>query len=114
MVEYAGNLSKDITAENVEEVSGHGLRGTVDGKNILAGNIKLLKKFNIEYPAEIETLVDTIVVVAVNDKYAGYITIADEIKEDAKQAIDEMHKLNIQTVMLSGDKQTVVSKLQNN
>ncbi|MFN8271984.1 MAG: heavy metal translocating P-type ATPase [Chitinophagaceae bacterium] len=111
VVEYAGNLSKDITAENVEEVSGHGLRGTVDGKNILAGNIKLLKKFNIEYPAEIETLVDTIVVVAVNDKYAGYITIADEIKEDAKQAIDEMHKLNIQTVMLSGDKQTVVSKV---
>lgn len=111
VVEYAGDLSKDMNAENVEEVSGHGLKGTVDGKNILAGNIKLLKKFNIEYPAEIETQVDTIVVVAVNDKYAGYITIADEIKEDAKQAIDEMHKLNIQTVMLSGDKQTVVSKV---
>ena len=46
-----------------------------------------------------------------NDKYAGYITIADEIKEDAKQAIEEMHKLNIQTVMLSGDKQAVVSKV---
>lgn len=111
VVEYAGDLGKDSNAENVEEVSGHGLKGTVDGKNILAGNIKLLKKFNIEYPAEIETLVDTIVVVAVNDKYAGYITIADEIKEDAKQAIEEMHKLNIQAVMLSGDKQTVVSKV---
>lgn len=111
VVEYAGDISKDTTAENVEEVSGHGLKGTVNGKNILAGNTKLLKKFNIEYPAEIETQVDTIVVVAVNDKYAGYITIADEIKEDAKQAIDEMHKLNIQTVMLSGDKQTVVSKV---
>ena len=111
VVEYAGDLSKDMNAENVEEVSGHGLKGTVDGKNILAGNTKLLKKFNIEYPAEIETQVDTIVVVAVNDKYAGYITIADEIKEDAKQAIEEMHKLNIQTVMLSGDKQTVVSKV---
>ena len=50
-------------------------------------------------------------VIAVNEKYAGYITIADEIKEDAKQAIEEMHKLNIQTVMLSGDKQVVVSKV---
>ena len=48
---------------------------------------------------------------SVNDKYAGYITIADEIKEDAKQAIEEMHKLNIQTVMLSGDKQSVVDKV---
>ena len=111
VVEYVGDAAKNAKAENVEEISGHGLKGTVEGKNILVGNVKLLKKFNIEYPSEIETLVDTIVVVAVNDKYAGYIKIADEIKEDAKQAIDEMHKLNIQTVMLSGDKQAVVSKV---
>ena len=111
VVEYAGDAAKSLKAENVEEVSGHGLKGTVDGKNVFAGNVKLLKKFNIEYPAEIDNLVDTVVVIAVNDKYAGYITIADEIKEDAKQAIDEMHKLNIKTVMLSGDKQTVVSKV---
>ncbi|MBI1780294.1 MAG: cadmium-translocating P-type ATPase [Sphingobacteriales bacterium] len=111
VVEYAGDNAKSLKAENVEEVSGHGLKGTVDGKNIFAGNVKLLKKFNIEYPAEIDNLVDTVVVIAVNDKYAGYITIADEIKEDAKLAIDEMHKLNIKTVMLSGDKQAVVSKV---
>ncbi|MGF2412849.1 heavy metal translocating P-type ATPase [Ferruginibacter sp.] len=111
VVEYAGDAAKILKAENVEEVSGHGLKGTVDGKNVFAGNVKLLKKFNIEYPAEIDNLVDTVVVIAVNDKYAGYITIADEIKEDAKQAIDEMHKLNIKTVMLSGDKQAVVSKV---
>lgn len=111
VVEYAGDAAKSLKAENVEEVSGHGLKGTVDGKNVFAGNVKLLRKFNIEYPAEIDNLVDTVVVIAVNDKYAGYITIADEIKEDAKQAIDEMHKLNIQTVMLSGDKQAVVSKV---
>lgn len=111
VAEYAGDAIKDVKVENVEEVSGHGLKGKVDGKNILAGNIKLLKKFNIQYPAEIESLVDSIVVVAINDKYAGYLTIADEIKEDAKQAIDEMHKLNIQTVMLSGDKQAVVDKI---
>ncbi len=49
--------------------------------------------------------------VAINNKYAGYITIADEIKEDAEQAIKEMHNFNIKTVMLSGDKQTVVDKV---
>ena len=111
VVEYAGDAAKNLKAEGVEEISGHGLKGTVDGKNVLAGNVKLLKKYNIEYPAEIDNLVDTVVVIAVNDKYAGYITIADEIKEDAKQAIEEMHKLNIQTVMLSGDKQAVVAKV---
>jgi len=111
VVEYAGDNAKNLKAANVEEISGHGLKGTVDVKSVLAGNAKLLKKFNIEYPAELDQLVDTVVVVAVNDKYAGYITIADEIKEDAKQAIEEMHKLNIKTVMLSGDKQAVVDKV---
>jgi Cd2+/Zn2+-exporting ATPase len=80
-------------------------------KKILAGNLKLLKNYNIEFDKTIETIVDTIVVVAINNKYAGYITIADEIKEDALQAIKDMHSLNIKTVMLSGDKQTVVDKV---
>lgn len=108
---YAGNVINGINAEGVEEVSGHGLKGKVEGKEILAGNVKLLKKFNISYPAEIEKIVDTIVVVAINGQYAGYITIADEIKEDAAQAIKDMHALNIKTVMLSGDKQSVVDKV---
>ena len=111
VVEYAGDTLKDLKAENVEEISGHGLKGSVEGKILLAGNVKLFKKFNIGYPAEIDQLVDTIVVLAVNEKYAGYITIADEIKEDAKQAIEQMHALKIQTVMLSGDKQAVVDKV---
>jgi len=111
VVDYAGDVIKNVKVENVEEISGHGLKGNVDGKTVLAGNIKLMKKFKIEFPSEVEKIVDTIVVVAVNEKYAGYITISDEIKEDAKQAIEEMQKLNIQTVMLSGDKQAVVDKV---
>ncbi|HMO18753.1 MAG TPA: heavy metal translocating P-type ATPase [Oligoflexia bacterium] len=107
IVEYANqNITDQV--EKTEESSGHGLKGIVEGKNILAGNLKLLKKFNIKYPVEIEKLVDTVVVVAINEIYAGYITIADEIKEDAKRTIDKLHALNIQTVMLSGDKQSVV------
>jgi len=110
VVEHAGDRTEGKT-ENVEEISGHGLKGSVDGKTVLAGNAKLLRKFNIQYPVDIEKVVDTIVVVAINDKYAGYITIADEIKEDAKQAIDSLHKLGIKTVMLSGDKQSVVDQV---
>lgn len=110
VVEYAGDKA-NLKAENVEEISGHGLKGTVNGKTVLAGNAKLLKKFSVAYPSEVDNLVDTVVVIAVDNRYAGYITIADEIKEDAKAAIEQMHSLKLQTVMLSGDKQTVVDKV---
>lgn len=111
VVTYAGDTLGDLKAIDVEEISGHGLKGIVNGKAVLAGNAKLLKKFDIAYPAEVDQLVDTVVVVAIDGKYAGYLTIADEIKEDAKQAIEQMHSLKIQTVMLSGDKQAVVDKV---
>lgn len=111
IVAYAGKEAVLIKAEYVEEIPGHGLKGKVDGKAVLAGNVKLLKKFNIPYPAEIDDLVDTVVVMGINGQYAGYITIADEIKEDAKEAITLLHSLKLQTVMLSGDKQAVVDKV---
>ncbi len=111
VIDYAGDSIGNTVATNVEEIAGHGLKGTIEGKEIIAGNLKLLKKFNITYPAEVENIVDTIVVIALNNTYAGYITIADEIKEDAAQAIKDMHALNIKTVMLSGDKQSVVNNV---
>ena len=111
VVAYAGDAIGNTTATNVEEIAGHGLKGTIEGKEVLAGNLKLMKKYNIAYPAEVENLVDTVVVAAIDNKYAGYITIADEIKEDAASAIKEMHAMNIKTVMLSGDKQAVVDNV---
>ena len=108
ITEYASDAVKHLSATRVEEIPGHGLQGTVEGKEILAGNLKLLQKFNISFPQEIEQIVYTVVVVAVDKTFAGYITIADEIKEDAQQAIHDLHTLNIKTVMLSGDKQSVV------
>ena len=95
---------------DVEEISGHGLKGTVAGQSMLAGNLKLLKKFNITYPSSLDDIVESIVVVAINSKYEGYITIADELKEDAGNAIRQMHLLGLKTVMLSGDKESVVSQ----
>ena len=111
ITDYAGKPVLNVQVEGAEEISGHGLKGKIEGKEVLAGNLKLLQKFNIEYPKDLEQIIDTIVVVAANNTYAGYITIADEVKEDAVKTIQEMHSLNIQTVMLSGDKQSVVDQV---
>jgi Zn2+/Cd2+-exporting ATPase len=112
VVEHAGKeTTKGLAISEVEEISGHGLKGTIDGKEVLAGNTKLMKKFNIDYPVEIDSIVYTIVIIAVNKKYKGHITIADKIKKDAVLAIKSMHELNIKTVMLSGDKQSVVDEV---
>lgn len=102
---------KEIDIDSVEEISGHGLKGKLKGEVILAGNTKLLKKFNIVYPIDVDKIVDTIVVVAIGEKYAGYITIADEIKPDAKKTIQDLNAMGIETVMLSGDKQSVVDEV---
>ncbi|ABG58341.1 heavy metal translocating P-type ATPase [Cytophaga hutchinsonii] len=107
VVDYAA-MKELPHAENVEEIAGHGLKGTVEGKQVLAGNLKLLSKFTIAFDEKIRNITDTIVVTAVDGKYAGYITIADEIKADALDAINALHGLGIKTVMLSGDKQAVV------
>lgn len=109
IIQFAKGTEKGIDVKDVEEIAGHGLKGTVDGIEILAGNIKLMKKFGIEYDVELEKTPFTVIIVALNKKHAGYFLIADEIKEDAKLAIENLHKLNIKTVMLSGDKQAVVS-----
>jgi Zn2+/Cd2+-exporting ATPase len=108
IIEYAKGSEKNATVTDVEEIAGHGLKGKVDGNEILAGNLKLMKKFDISYDTEIDNTPFTIIVIAINQKYVGYFLIADEIKEDAKQAIESLHKINVKTVMLSGDKQAVV------
>lgn len=111
IAEYAGTAPNQDQIGHVEEIAGHGLKGSIDGKEVLAGNAKLLKKFSIAYPEDIDAIVDSVVVVAIDQKFAGYVTIADEVKADAKQAIADLHALNIKTVMLSGDKQSVVDKV---
>lgn len=95
---------------DVEEISGHGVIATVDGKKVMTGNIKLMKMMDIPYFKG--ELIGTAVHVAVNNKYIGYILIADEVKEDSAQAIKELKAANIkQTVMLTGDNKSVGSKV---
>ena len=111
IITYAAELAGNEQATAVEEIAGHGLKGNVEGRTVLAGNLKLLQKFEIDYPKEIEEIKNTMVAVAVDKKYIGYITIADELKEDAVETIKELHYLHIETVMLSGDKQAVVDEV---
>lgn len=112
VVDYAGKAYQKLEVEQVEEIAGYGLKGVVDGKEMLVGNPKLLQKFNVAYDEAIDAIVESIVVVAVDGNYVGYITIADQLKEDAHRAVEQLHELGIDTVMmLSGDKDSIVQKI---
>lgn len=108
IAQHVGKVESYLVPKQVEEIAGHGMKANIDGKEILIGNFKLLKKFNISFEDDTDTLVYTTIAIAIDGKYAGYITIADELKEDAKQAIENLHKLNVKTTMLSGDKESIV------
>ncbi|WP_278351542.1 heavy metal translocating P-type ATPase [Chryseobacterium gleum] len=105
---FVGDINHSIPLENVEEIAGHGLKATINGKELLVGNFKLMDKFNISYDLNHTNIVYTLIAVAYDKKFAGYITIADSIKEDAKETVDKLHKMNVKATMLSGDKGTVV------
>lgn len=106
--EYVGRPNNEIQLENTEEIAGHGLKSTVNGKDLLVGNFKLMDKFGIPYDLDPNSIVYTTIAVAYDSKFVGYITIADSIKEDAQETITLLHKLNVKATMLSGDKSTVV------
>lgn len=102
---YGKEIKEDII-EEYNEISGHGIQVTANGKDILAGNTKLMNKEQIlfQQPSEVGTIVH----VAVNKQYAGYIVISDEVKEDSAQAIRTLKELGIKkTVMLTGDAKVV-------
>ncbi|SDH82131.1 Cd2+/Zn2+-exporting ATPase [Flavobacterium omnivorum] len=112
IIEFAHNNNENIIHTNVSEVTeipGLGLKGIVDGNEIAVGSPKLLKNLKIDYDQELDRIPFTTIAVAINQKYAGYFLIADEIKEDAKIAIEALHKIKIKTMVLSGDNQVVVT-----
>lgn len=107
--DYVGVNAGEVQLTSVEEIAGHGLKGQVDGKELLVGNFKLLDKFGIRYDTDPASIVYTTIAIAFGGVYQGYITIADKIKEDAKVAISRLHDMGVKTTMLSGDKSTVVA-----
>lgn len=107
--EYAGEPDHTISIEDAEEIPGHGLKAIVQGQEMLAGNFKLMDKFGIPYNINHSDVSDTLIAVAYDGRFVGYITISDQIKEDAAQTIGELKRLGVNTTMLSGDKSAVVN-----
>ncbi|CAN0578008.1 unnamed protein product, partial [Ectocarpus sp. 12 AP-2014] len=102
----------DFEATEVSEVAGKGLKGTINGKTILVGNKALMTSNGIDVPSETESIVESIVMVAIDGKFAGYVTIADELKEDAHQAIKQIRESGIsKIIMLSGDKDSITQQV---
>ena len=101
--------NKEIDEKQIldtQEISGHGIVAKIGNQDVLVGNEKLMNENNIKI-TKCEDI-GTILNVAVDGKYAGYILIADKIKKDSKKAIKELKKNNIkQTVMLTGDRKNV-------
>ncbi len=106
--EYVGEVKTEIQLESVEEIAGHGLKATIDGKELLVGNFKLMDKFSIKYDADTSKIVYTLIAIAYDQQFVGYLTVADSIKQDAKITIEKLRKLGVKTTMLSGDKNSVV------
>lgn len=106
---YGGKIdSSDV--KDYEEIGGHGIRAKVNDRIVLAGNDRLLHRENI--PHDVCNAEGTVVHLAVDNRYAGYILIADELKEDAVQAIRDLKKLGIERiVMLTGDNQAVADSV---
>ena len=91
---------------NAQEISGHGVRAEIDGHTVLAGNSKLMKEMNVAYQECMS--MGTVVYVALDGIYCGYIVIADSIKDEAFEAIKNLKKVGVRrTIMLTGDKKEV-------
>ena len=102
----------DYEASDVSEIAGKGLKGIVNGKTVLVGNKALMTANNINILEETETIVESIVLVSIDNTFAGYVVIADELKEDAKETITALHKVGINNIMmLSGDKDSITQQV---
>ena len=106
--EYVGKTNNEIKLQNTEEIAGHGLKAEVNEKQLLVGNFKLMNKFNIQHDVDVSKIVYTIIAVAYDNKFVGYLTVADSIKQDSQNTIDKLKSLNVKPTMLSGDKSSVV------
>jgi Cd2+/Zn2+-exporting ATPase len=111
IMEYKAD-GEDFQATEVTEVAGKGLKGMVNGKTVLVGNKPLMTSNNIEVPSETDNIVESIVMVSIDGKFAGYVIIADELKEDAHEAIKQIRESGIsKIIMLSGDKDSITQQV---
>ncbi len=106
-----GNI-EDFNINHYEEIHGHGVKVTIDGRILMVGSDKLLHKFNINHSQNVCSLADGVAHVVIDNVYAGYIVISDELKDDAKSAIEELEKLGIKNIaILTGDSKFSAEKI---
>ena len=106
---YGKEVDKSIIS-NYEEISGNGIKVNIDNKEVLLGNYKLMNSNGIKYTNSEE--IGTVVHVVVDGEYKGNIVIADEVKEDSKEAIEMLKKIGVKKcVMLTGDNKKVAEKI---
>ena len=107
---YGDEINTDIIT-NHEEIAGHGIKAEVNGREVLAGNKKLMDKFNISYEIEGDEM-GTEVLIGIDGKFAGRIIISDSIKKDAKETVRRLKELGVEHVrMLTGDNETAARKV---
>lgn len=104
---YAGPL---LPTANIQEFAGEGILAEVDGKQVLAGNHKLMERFEISFPSSQE--IGTLLYLAIDQSYSGYLVIADTLKEDAVDALVQLKKAGVKnTVMLTGDSKKIADHI---
>ncbi|MET2117500.1 heavy metal translocating P-type ATPase [Enterococcus faecium] len=100
---YAGPL---LPTANIQEFAGEGILAEVDGKQVLVGNHKLMERFEISFPSSQE--IGTLLYLAIDQSYSGYLVIADTLKEDAVDALVQLKQAGVKnTVMLTGDSKKI-------
>ncbi len=108
---YVGTEAPLINLNKIREIPGKGLQAEKEGKIILAGNFSLLDQFGVSYDLNPENIEGTVVAIAVDGQFAGYLTVADEIRADAAHAVQRLKQMGVHVAMLSGDKDQVVQSV---
>ena len=111
IIDYREPAAVEVT--DLKNIAGYGLSATVNRDKWLVGTTRLLLNEGVDYPAELNDIAITMVTVAVNSRFAGYIVLNDRAKDDAQRAIEELSAEHITTVMLSGDRQALTLQLAN-
>lgn len=108
---YVNHKPEVTKITSMEDIPGKGIKVEIEDNELLVGNFKLMDAYSISYPETCKEIINTVVLIAVNNKFAGYLEIADQIKSGAQQDIKKIHDLGIGSTILSGDKNTIVQKV---
>jgi len=106
-----GGEKAPAAIKNLKNIAGYGLSAEAGGSVFLVGATRLLRKENISYPEDIDTKAETIVAVAKDGRYAGYLSLADTLKDDSREAVGELGREGVGAMILSGDRQELVDKI---